>query len=149
MGHVVFLGEDHAARNGGTYELVAADGDAVDAGVESVGLGVRGKWQYHAAEGGVSMDVGMLYVQVGEDFPDVVEVVYGPLHGGADVGDDYWRGIGVDAEGFPEVVVVHLAVVQASDHDVLHAQETEELDDAVVGVLGEVYGAAGEEFPGP
>ena len=81
------------------------------------------------------MDIGLPHLQLFKDFPDVVEIVNGPFHGGADVGDDNGGGVGVDLEGLPQVVVVHLTVLLAPDHNATHVEDAEELDDAVVSVL--------------
>ena len=147
VGDVVLLGQHHAAGDGGTDELVAAYGHAVDAGVEPVGLGVRDEGQYHAAEGCVGVDVEVLDLQAIHDVPDDVQVVDRPLHGGPDVGDDYGGSVRGPPDGLAQVRVVHLSVRLAPDHDVPDVQEPEQLDDAVVGVLGEVDGAGWEEFP--
>ena len=68
--HQVSAGEDDAAGQGRTDELVAADGDAVYASVEPEGLRVFHVGQDHAAEGRVGVDVMFPDSQFVEDGTD-------------------------------------------------------------------------------
>ena len=49
-GDIVLSGQDYPAGDRGAYYLVAADGDAVDTGVEPVGLRIGNEWEHHAAQ---------------------------------------------------------------------------------------------------
>ena len=93
--HVALAGQDHPAGEGSADQLVAADGDAVDAGVEAEGLGIVDEGEEHTAEGGVGVDVAAGHAQVMQDSPDAVNVVDGAVHGGADVGNDEGRQVPV------------------------------------------------------
>ena len=125
---------------------MSADSDAVESGVESVGLRFVHEWQYHAAQGGVRVDVGIRDRQVVEDCAHFVDVVHCALHRRADVCHEDDGHVAVDSYGFVEVVVIDLAVALALYHDVADFQEAEYLDDAVVRVLGEVDNAVGENL---
>ena len=66
----VFAGEDDAAGQGCADEFVAADGDAVDAGLEPEGLWVIHVGQDHSAERGVGVNVVFLDAQLVNDLSD-------------------------------------------------------------------------------
>ena len=84
--------------------------------------------------------------EIVENRPDLAHVVHGALHGGAYVGHEDDGDVAVYPYGLVEVVVVYLAAVLALDHDVAGFQDAQNLDDAVVGVLGEVDDAVGEHL---
>ena len=89
--HVDAAGQHDTARQRRPDQLVAAHRDTVDAGVEPVGLGFGHEGQDHAAEGGVGVEVAVGHSQAAEDFLDTFNVVDGPAHGRADIGDDHRR----------------------------------------------------------
>ena len=143
----VFAGDDDAARQGCAHEFVAADGDAVDPGVETERLWVIHVGQDHAAERGVGVDVVFHDAQLVNDLSDRWDVVDGAAHGGADGGQNYGRPVPMDGQHVLEVVVVDLAVWLSFDHGVGHVQDASNLEDGVVGFLGEVEHTVGMEFP--
>ena len=134
-GRVLAPGDDNAAGNGRTDHFVARNGDAVDATVEPEGLRIIDEGEDHATERSVGVDVGAGERQILEDAPDFVEVIHGSLHGGADVGHYQRRLIPIDENGLAQVVVVHLAVILAADHDVPHIQDVQDFEHRIVGVL--------------
>ena len=144
----VFAGENDTAGQGCADEFVAADGDAVDAGVEPERLWVIHVGQNHSAECCVGVNVVFLDAQLVNDLPDRGDVVHGAAHGGADGGQDDGRPVPVDGQHVPEVVVVDLAVGPSLDGGVGQVEDAGNLEDRIVGFLGEVEHALGMEFPG-
>ena len=126
---------------------MAADGNAVHAGVKAKGLRFRHKGQNHPAEGGVGVDVGLTDRQIRQNIPHRMEVVHRPFHRSADVRQENDRRIPVDADGFVQVIVVNFPIVLAADHNVPHIQHPQVFEDAVVGVLGKIDHALGVKFP--
>ena len=144
----MFAGDDDTAGQGCADQFVAADGDAVDAGVEPERLWVIHVGQDHAAERRVGVDVVFPDAQLVNDLSDRWDVVHGAAHGGADGGQDDRRPVPMDGQHVPEVVVVDLAVGLPFDGRVGHVEDAGNLEDGVVGFLGEVEHTLGMEFPG-
>ena len=84
--HVCLSSDHDATGKGCADELVTADGNAVDAGVECEGLRVVDKGKDHAAQRGVGVDVGARDHKILKDLPDFRYVVDRAAHRGADVG---------------------------------------------------------------
>ena len=143
----VFAGDDDTARQGCADQFVAADGDAVDPGVEPERLWVIHVGQDHSAERCVGVDVVFPDAQLVNDLSDRWDVVHGAAHGGADGGQNDGRPVPMDGQHVPEVVVVDLAVGPSFDRGVGHVEDAGNLEDGVVGFLGEVEHTFGMEFP--
>ena len=94
------------------------------------------------------MDVVFPDAQLVNDFSDRGDVVHGAAHGGADGGQDDGGPVTVDVQHVPEVVVVDLAVGAPFHRGVGHVEDAGNLEDGVVGFLGEVEHTFGVEFPG-
>ena len=144
----VFAGDDDTAGQGCADQFVTADGDAVDAGVEPEGLWVFDVGQDHAAERCVGVNVVFPDAQLVNDLSDRGDVVHGAAHGGADGGQNDGRPVTVDGQHVPEIVVVDLAVGLPFDGGVGQVEDAGNLEDGVVGFLGEVEHTVGMEFPG-
>ena len=143
----MFARDHDTARQGCAHEFVAADGDAVDTGIEPERLWVVHVGQDHAAERCVGVDVVFPDAQLVNDLSDRGDVVHGAAHGGADGGQDDGGPVLVDGQHVPEVVVVNLAVGASFDRGVGHVEDAGNLEDGVVGFLGEVQHTCGMEFP--
>ena len=89
----LFAGDDDAARQGCADQFVAADGDAVDTGVEPERLWVIDVGQDHAAERGVGVNVVFPDAQLVNDLSNRGDVVHSAAHGGADCGQDDGRPV--------------------------------------------------------
>ena len=126
---------------------MTADGDAVDPGLETERLWVVHVGQDHATECGVGVDVVFSDAQFVNDLSDRGDVVHGAAHGGADGGQDDGGPVTVDGQHVSEVVVVNLAVGASFDRGVGHVEDASNLEDGVVGFLGEVEHTLGMEFP--
>ncbi len=145
-GHVALLGQRDPAGDGRPDELVPADGEAVRSGRKVPGRRAAQERQRHSRKGRVAVNVEPRNGEVAQDRPNAAHVVDCLLHRGADVGDHDGRGVAVDAQRLPQIVVVDLPVGQRADHDARHLQHAEVLADAVVRVLGIVDHAVRQQF---
>ena len=139
-------GDDDAAGQRGSDELVPAYGDPVYAGVECEGLRVGHEWQDHSAERGVGVDVGLPDSQVLQYRPDARDVVDGAAHGRPDGCHDHHRQFPVDPNHVPQVLVVDFSVLLPPDHGVSDVEQADVFENAVVGLFGEVEHGLGQHL---
>ena len=110
--------------------------------------------QDHTAEGGVGVKVGLGNRQVVHRMARTLDATSSTaprpeLHSGAYVRHENDRRVPIDlicSDGLVEVIVVNLAVVLTPYHNIARFQHAQYLDNAVVGVLGKVDHAVGEEL---
>ena len=103
--------------------------------------------QNHAAQGGIDVQVILRDRQIVQNLLDAHQIIDGPFHGRADVGEDDRRHVAVDADRFAQVFQIDAAVRVALDHDVPHVQTAEDFIDRVVRVFGVIDDPLGMQLP--
>lgn len=143
MPDVTSIREDNATGNRRTNELVAADGEAVDPLPKIKFRCALHKGEGHSGKGAVAVNVALGNCEVGENFPNLGNVINTLAHRRANIRKDDWRDVTVNIEGGPQIREIDLAARERLDHDVRHLQHPQNLGHAVVGILTVVTHPAG------
>mmetsp|Transcript_9666 Transcript_9666/g.33332 ORF Transcript_9666/g.33332 Transcript_9666/m.33332 type:complete len:288 (+) Transcript_9666:714-1577(+) len=142
-------GDHQPTRGRAAHELVSADADRADWLLEGYQGGLLDERDHHAEKRPVAVDVEpvLRVPDLPQNFDNLVQIIDGALHRGADV-HVHDRGPRlVLLQKPPQVVAVHLARHQRPHFLAVHPVHRRGLEDGVVGLIRRVQNSVRQVFP--